>query len=95
MDVAGWRAPSVCGVSIVTIARCPDHGLHGQRTECYACGGPVEQVEMIPAGYFSRDELELLEAAVQLASLLAQDADELAVVARKLARLARGPSVPA
>jgi hypothetical protein len=31
------------------IARCPEHGLHGERTECYVCGGPVEQVEMVPA----------------------------------------------
>jgi hypothetical protein len=30
----------------VLIARCPKHGLHGERTECYVCGGPVEQVAM-------------------------------------------------
>lgn len=32
----------------VSIARCPEHGLHGERTECFICGGPVEQVEMVP-----------------------------------------------
>jgi hypothetical protein len=33
----------------VKIARCPIHGLHGERTECFVCGGPVEQVPMVPA----------------------------------------------
>lgn len=31
------------------IARCPQHGLHGEREVCFECGGPVEQVPMIPA----------------------------------------------
>jgi len=31
---------------IYFIARCPVHGLHGERTECFECGGPVEQVPM-------------------------------------------------
>jgi hypothetical protein len=31
----------------VNIARCPTHGLHGERDECHVCGGPVEQVAMI------------------------------------------------
>lgn len=35
---------------VVHIARCPDHGLHGARPECFICGGPVEQVAMVPAG---------------------------------------------
>ena len=30
------------------IARCPVHGLHGERQECFVCGGPVEQVPMRP-----------------------------------------------
>ena len=34
----------------VNIARCPTHGLHGERTECFVCGGEVEQVRMVPAG---------------------------------------------
>lgn len=33
---------------VVNIARCPEHGLHGCRTECFVCGGPVEQVPMVP-----------------------------------------------
>lgn len=32
----------------VLIARCPVHGLHGERDSCHVCGGPVEQVEMVP-----------------------------------------------
>jgi hypothetical protein len=31
----------------VTVARCPEHGLHGLREECFACGGPVQQVRML------------------------------------------------
>lgn len=30
------------------IARCPEHGLHGERTECFVCAGPVEQIEVVP-----------------------------------------------
>jgi hypothetical protein len=33
----------------VLIARCPEHGLHGERSECFVCGGPVEHVPMVPA----------------------------------------------
>jgi hypothetical protein len=32
---------------VVYIARCPDHGLHGERDECFICGGPVEKVPMV------------------------------------------------
>jgi hypothetical protein len=31
------------------VAWCPEHGLHGQRTTCHVCDGPVEQVTMMPA----------------------------------------------
>lgn len=34
---------------VVLIACCPQHGLHGQRDECFVCGGPVEQIAMVPA----------------------------------------------
>lgn len=33
--------------AVAYIARCPEHGLHGERTECFVCNGPVEQVPMI------------------------------------------------
>ncbi len=33
---------------VVLIACCPVHGLHGERTECHVCGGPVDQVPMVP-----------------------------------------------
>lgn len=45
-------------MSVVNIARCPEHGLHGERTECFICGADVEQVEMAPAA----DLLEAIEA---------------------------------
>ena len=32
---------------VTYIARCPEHGLHGERTECFVCKGPVEQVPMV------------------------------------------------
>lgn len=35
---------------VVFIARCPEHGLHGERDECFVCGGPVEKVAMFPVG---------------------------------------------
>jgi hypothetical protein len=28
------------------IAYCPEHGLHGERDTCFACGGPVLQIPM-------------------------------------------------
>lgn len=33
--------------SVVRVARCPEHGLHGCRDTCFECGGPVEQVPMV------------------------------------------------
>lgn len=33
--------------NVVEIARCPRHGLHGQRKRCFKCGKAVEQVRMI------------------------------------------------
>lgn len=37
-------------VEVVEIARCPIHGLHGERDECFECGGPVEKVRMVEVG---------------------------------------------
>ena len=34
--------------AIVWIARCPEHGLHGQRDECFVCGQRVERVPLLP-----------------------------------------------
>lgn len=36
---------------IVEIAKCPEHGLHGRRRECYVCQGPVEQVRAVITPY--------------------------------------------
>ena len=33
----------------VLIAHCPEHGTHGERTECFVCAGPVEQVPLLGA----------------------------------------------
>jgi hypothetical protein len=33
---------------VTYIARCPEHGLHGERDECFVCGGEVEQVPFVP-----------------------------------------------
>jgi hypothetical protein len=33
--------------AVVYIARCPEHGLHGCRDECFVCGAEVEQVPMV------------------------------------------------
>lgn len=30
------------------IAYCPEHGLHGDRAECFVCGLPVQQITMVP-----------------------------------------------
>jgi hypothetical protein len=38
----------------VDIARCPEHGLHGQREECFVCGGPVEQVPVVEVDHLKR-----------------------------------------
>lgn len=34
--------------NITHFARCEEHGLHGRRDNCFVCGGPVEQVAMVP-----------------------------------------------
>lgn len=34
------------------VALCPIHGLHGRRTECFVCGGPVEQVPVRATGKY-------------------------------------------
>lgn len=40
--------------TVIQVARCPEHGLHGLRSECHECGGPVDQVELALAGDFDR-----------------------------------------
>lgn len=52
---------------VVHIALCAEHGLHGERDECFVCGGPVEQVPMIYAEQLERAEgrVAALERAVE------------------------------
>lgn len=35
--------------AVVYIAKCDEHGLHGEREECFTCGGPVEHVTYVRA----------------------------------------------
>lgn len=44
------------------IAWCPEHGLHGQRQECFACGGEVEQVPMMSLEAGFRDLVSVARA---------------------------------
>jgi hypothetical protein len=37
------------GVPSTLVAYCSEHGLHGERSECFVCGGEVEQVAMVAA----------------------------------------------
>lgn len=97
MDLPSIAAPSVFDVSTVLIARCPEHGLHGERAECFVCGGPVEQVPMLPADYFNRDEIDWLQSAARRAAddtMVPSAAEPLRELARKLARLRESAPVP-
>lgn len=47
-------------VEIFEIARCPEHGLHGDRRWCFVCGGPVERAEFAPKADYDR-----LRAAIE------------------------------
>lgn len=47
MNAGPTRDPS----PLFMVARCPEHGLHGERTDCYVCEGPVEQVPMLEVSY--------------------------------------------
>lgn len=38
------------------IARCHEHGLHGERTECFVCGGPVDQIDVVAVRTLLSDE---------------------------------------
>jgi hypothetical protein len=47
---------------VVHVARCPEHGLHGERSECFVCGGEVEQVPLVPLSALAAVEADLAEA---------------------------------
>lgn len=63
--------------AVVYFARCPEHGLHGERTHCFVCGGPVEQVPMV--------SLRAYEIVVEEREALRRERDVL-VEAARLAR---------
>lgn len=49
----------------IEFARCPEHGLHGQRARCFECGAECEQVRMVPLAEVERvvQERDQLRAA--------------------------------
>jgi hypothetical protein len=49
----GDELGKIIAQEVVEIARCPEHGLHGARTRCFVCDGPVEQVPLLPINAFS------------------------------------------
>jgi hypothetical protein len=64
---------------VVYIARCPECGLHGERSSCFECGGEVEQVAMVTV-----EEVEALReelAAAKEASRLIGEAHDKDVAA--------------
>lgn len=54
------------------VARCPVHGIHGQRTECFECGGEVEQLEVVPKADYD-EVLRVLEVCRRIAAAQAED----------------------
>lgn len=47
--MAGMNAAErTWGDDAAGIAYCPEHGLHGERDECFVCHRLVEQVQMVP-----------------------------------------------
>lgn len=48
----------------VSIASCPEHGLHGARQECFICSGEVDQVAYVRADkvHALADERDALRA---------------------------------
>lgn len=73
LDATGYVLAPACPADdrVVLIARCHEHGLHGERQACFVCGGPVEQVAMVPAGS------ELQKALLNVVEAAARELDEL------------------
>jgi hypothetical protein len=57
------------------IAWCPEHGLHGERAECFLCGKPVEQIPMVPADEAESLRSALVEISVALKGVVIDDKD--------------------
>lgn len=94
-------------IGAVFIARCPDHGLHGQRDECFDCNQPVDQIPYVPlaplvellVGIKGKAELAVkdFEGVAEPGALYASGiADGAAETCRALLDLLRGdPNPPA
>jgi hypothetical protein len=64
--------PARSSGQVVNIARCPEHGIHGERTECFVCEMPVEQVAMVE----HERVLAACDSAISLAEHLASGSIE-------------------
>ncbi len=63
----------------IKVARCPRHGIHGQRDRCFVCDGPVEQVELVPDRWYERALVaeERLAAAIETLKFYANESEAL------------------
>lgn len=52
------------------ITYCPEHGLHGERSTCFVCDGPVEQIPMAEVPFKGRGYVISLFALVTCGVLL-------------------------
>ena len=68
----------------IEIARCPQHGLHGARETCFECGGPVEQIRVVPVSSEATFELPAdLKAVLSDPSIIiSQDQHVFELIAR-------------
>jgi hypothetical protein len=60
---------------VTHIARCPEHGLHGERAECFVCRGPVTQVAMVELSPM----LDLIKRLTSAEGELLEDAEAQAI----------------
>jgi len=88
-------------VATVHIARCTEHGLHGERTECFVCAGPVEQVPHLAWDHAHAAVCTLRERLlIRPATIEDKDAfvdawtDALAGATRDLSDLGTAPDAP-
>ena len=50
----------------VLIAKCPIHGIHGERQRCFICDAECEQVPMVPLPVYEAEVGKLAKALNQL-----------------------------
>jgi hypothetical protein len=67
-----------------TIAWCPEHGLQGDRDECFKCGRQVEEVELVALA----DYRLMQRHAAEQENAARRQAERAAVAERRLADFA-------